>query len=379
MGMLSPVVYDVTVSNLKGESATDLAVSIDGDKNILNLGDNVKLTITALNRGPRSADVKVDYQIPSALKFLSSNGTGIYDSVCGVWDVGILPAGGVVSLELILQSVVWGSASNIATVYSNLPDLDIADNYVVYDVVVSEQVADIPLVVLPVDPPFNPQMPPGSGGGSGGSSCSSGNSTGLSTPDNQLARDVRGVRDAVTQDKLDQSVIPDWKPGQDETQRGPKDNSDDDASIWVYILTASVVLLGALALKFRGAISEYLLSLWQSITNAMNTLWTVMQYFGVALKDLFIAMIRSYLPPVLSELGIDSSVMGIWNLLNYIKFVLTPSIPGVFFIIARMLAQHFYTIFRIVSNPLYQFLGQMLSAKSWADFIDLIYNYINKK
>ncbi|MBM4241757.1 MAG: hypothetical protein FJ150_08875 [Euryarchaeota archaeon] len=63
-GTLSPLVYDVTISTLKGESATALAVSITGDKNVLNLGDNVKLTITAQNNGPHSADVKVNHKIP---------------------------------------------------------------------------------------------------------------------------------------------------------------------------------------------------------------------------------------------------------------------------------------------------------------------------
>jgi len=282
------MVYDITISTLKGESATDLAVSMDGDKDVLNLGDNVKLTITAFNKGPRSADVKVDYQIPSALKLLSSNGAGVYDTVSGVWDVGILPAGGFVSLELFMQSVVWGFASNVVTVYSNLPDVDVVDNRAVYDVVVLEQVADIPLVILPVDPPFNPQIPPGSGGdsgggaggsgGSGGSDGSggspgSGNSGGASTPKTQLDRDITGVREAVSSGEVNKP-LPEWnlthgKPDEDE-------KLNEEWKSFLIKFTGEILFYALLS----AVPNEYLRGLTNAITNSFKTLGNIARYLG---------------------------------------------------------------------------------------------------
>jgi len=273
------MVYDITISTLKGESATDLAVSMDGDKDVLNLGDNVKLTITAFNKGPRSADVKVDYQIPSALKLLSSNGAGVYDTVSGVWDVGILPAGGFVSLELFMQSVVWGFASNVVTVYSNLPDMDPRDNHAGCDVVVSEQVADIPLVVLPVDPPFNPQIPPGSGGGdsgggsggSGGGSPGSGDSGGASALKTQLDRDIEGVRGVVGSGKADKPV-PAWNltPGE------PDEELNEEWKSFLIKFTGEIIFYAILS----AIPNEYLRGLTNAITNSFKTLANIARYFG---------------------------------------------------------------------------------------------------
>jgi hypothetical protein len=58
----SPVVYDVTVNTLDSTAlTTDLGVSITGNQSSLNVGETVKLIIIAVNNGPNSAGVKVNY------------------------------------------------------------------------------------------------------------------------------------------------------------------------------------------------------------------------------------------------------------------------------------------------------------------------------
>ncbi|MGF7117394.1 hypothetical protein [Methanobacterium oryzae] len=123
-GTYSPVVYDLTVKNLDSNAAAaDLGVTITGDKNSLNLGEKVKLTITAFNDGPKSANVKVNYRIPFGLKLLSSQGQGVYDPGTGVWSVGILNKEGNATVELVLQAVNDGYFVNIVNVYGDLASI----------------------------------------------------------------------------------------------------------------------------------------------------------------------------------------------------------------------------------------------------------------
>jgi hypothetical protein len=168
----SPVVYDVTVNTLDSAAlTTDLGVSITGNKSSLNVGGTVKLTVKAFNNGPNGASVEVNYKIPIGLKLLSSQGAGTYDPETGVWSVGILPAGGNVTLELTLQANNAGAIVNTATVYSDLPDLNPLNNQAGFNLVTNApNVEDIPedeLNGLPytfppdIKPPTPPTPPPG--------------------------------------------------------------------------------------------------------------------------------------------------------------------------------------------------------------------------
>ncbi len=171
----SPVVYDVTVNTLDSTAlTTDLGVTITGNKNTLNLGDTVKLAVTAFNNGPTpSASVKVNYKIPLGLKLLSYNGAGTYDSSTGIWSVGTLPVGGDATMELILQSNNAGSIVNTATVYSDLPDLNPLNNQAGFNLVANapdlEDIPDgelnglpytFPPDIKPPNPPTPPDTPP---------------------------------------------------------------------------------------------------------------------------------------------------------------------------------------------------------------------------
>jgi uncharacterized repeat protein (TIGR01451 family) len=201
-------------------ATTDLGVGITGDKSSLNIGDTVKLTINAFNNGLNPANVKVNYKIPFGLKLLSSQGTGTYDSNTGIWDIGVLPAGENATIELTLQVNNAGSLVNTATVYSNLPDLNPADNQATYNLAANDpNLGDIPSgglnglpYTFPDDvKPSDPGNGSGSSGGSGGSGESGGsggsgpggngpggsNPGPSSPPTSQLGRDIAGVRDIV--------------------------------------------------------------------------------------------------------------------------------------------------------------------------------------
>jgi hypothetical protein len=54
------------------------------------------------------------------LKLLSSQGPGVYDSVSGVWNAGLLLVNDSVSLDLVLQAVNTGYFVNLVSVYGDL-------------------------------------------------------------------------------------------------------------------------------------------------------------------------------------------------------------------------------------------------------------------
>ncbi|MEN4017179.1 MAG: DUF11 domain-containing protein [Methanobacterium sp.] len=205
-------------------------MTITGDKNSLNVGDTVKLTITSLNNGPKSADIKVDYKISFGLKLLSSQGTGTYDSETGVWNVGILPAGGNATMELTLQTNNAGHFINLVSVYGDLAlfstkslsgvvrafsvkaasvgDPNPGNNQASYDITSIDPVQtadtntftyDFPPVTPPTQPqpPNNPPTPPGP-------TPPEPQPPGPTPPNNssqptgQLGRDILTVRDVVS-------------------------------------------------------------------------------------------------------------------------------------------------------------------------------------
>ena len=115
------MIYDISVNALNITSeATDLAVNITGNATSLGIGDTVHLIISLSNLGPKQCDAKLNYKIPVGLKLLSSQGPGVYDSVSGVWDAGLLLVNDTVSLDLVLQATNIGYFVNLVSVYGDL-------------------------------------------------------------------------------------------------------------------------------------------------------------------------------------------------------------------------------------------------------------------
>jgi uncharacterized repeat protein (TIGR01451 family) len=297
----SPVVYDVTVSTLDSTVlVTDLGVSITGNQSSLNVGETVKLTIIARNEGPNPANVKVNYKIPLGLKLLSYNGAGTYDSSTGIWSVGILPAGGNVTLELTLQANNAGAIVNTAIVYSDLSDLNPLNNQAGFNLVTNAlDLDDIPggelnglLYTFPPDikppnpptPPDTPLLPPIPP------------TPGPTPPDNppippnpnppaepqkpstQLGRDIAGVRQAVSSGNTEENV-PEWTgdPGPEFTQ--------EEYEGWVKTmlkLSVEVIAFGIIEFTPSGgsASGEYLQGIKNAFLNNFRTLNTITKYFG---------------------------------------------------------------------------------------------------
>jgi hypothetical protein len=274
-------------------------VTITGDKNTLNLGDTVKLTITSLNNGPKSVDVKVDYKIPFGLKLLSSQGTGTYDSSTGIWNVGILPAGGNATTELILQANNAGSIVNTVVIYSDLPDLNPADNQARFNLVANAQdVEDIPdgelnglHYTFPDDirPPNNPPtpsdtpptpeppippLPPGPGPTPPDNPPIPPNPNPPAEPQKpltQLGRDIAGVRQAVSSGTIN---IPEWNLTLDDGSEDEK--SEEEWESFLIEFAGELIFYAALSLIPH----EYIQQVKNAFLNSFEVLGNIARYFG---------------------------------------------------------------------------------------------------
>jgi hypothetical protein len=293
------VIYDISVNALnKSSEATDLAVNITGNASSVDIGDTVHLVISLSNLGPKSCDAKLNYKIPVGLKLLSSQGPGVYDSVSGVWNAGVLLVNDSVSLDLVLQAVNTGYFVNLVSVYGDLTstharaivpvvkvfngkwrssaamgDSNSGNNVASYIVEVRSVNApsidsfdynwpdDVPPVPnspsgpeSPQDDPQKPQNPPKP-----------------SKPSNdQLPRDINSVRDIVS--GVEGAKIADWNL--EVAQPAPDD--------WETLSNTFDVAMGLLYLSnlFRGpGGTEYLQEVKNGMANAMSGIKMASKYF----------------------------------------------------------------------------------------------------
>jgi uncharacterized repeat protein (TIGR01451 family) len=317
----SPVVYDVTVNTLDSTAlTTDLGVTITGNQSSLNVGDTVKLTVTAFNNGPNSASVKVNYKIPIGLKLLSSQGTGTYDSDTGIWNVGVLPAGGDATMELILQVNNAGYFVNLVSIYgdlalfstkslssflkrvvkawsvkaaSSMPDSNPGNNQARYDLTSVDPGQTSNANILPYDfpdnikppnqdnspkkpddpllPPDKPPEPP---------------DYGPLYPKTQLDRDVAAVREAISRGELNKSVLPKWNLTTEE-----KVDDWETFSMMVDI-AAELLYIGSIA-STPGS-GEYLQQVKNGMIEAMSSLKMAARYFTTNPRKAFDLLKRGF-------------------------------------------------------------------------------------
>jgi hypothetical protein len=207
------VVYDISVNALNITSeATDLAVNITGNASSVDIGDTVHLVISLSNLGPRVCDAKLNYKIPVGLKLLSSQGPGVYDSVSGVWNAGVLLVNDSVSLDLVLQVLGAGVYSHVVDVFDSL---NVSNNHMVWSMVCASVLGNVTPTIVSSSA-FDGLKPinnggSGNGGGSGGSggSGNDGNDQndnqkpdekpkpGVKKGNDQLYRDQMYIRDYV--------------------------------------------------------------------------------------------------------------------------------------------------------------------------------------
>ena len=91
---VDPVTSNDSASAAVSCCTADIAVSKTVDNLTPNFGSNVTYTVTATNNGPADATgLQLTDQLPAGLVYSSSTVPGVttYDSVSGVWNIGLLP------------------------------------------------------------------------------------------------------------------------------------------------------------------------------------------------------------------------------------------------------------------------------------------------
>ena len=85
--------------------SADLSLTQTIDTNSPNVGDDIRLTLTLANAGPDTAtSVVVGEQLPDGLAFVSATASaGSYDSAQGRWNVGPVPVGAPLTLEIVAK------------------------------------------------------------------------------------------------------------------------------------------------------------------------------------------------------------------------------------------------------------------------------------
>lgn len=96
----------------------DLSVTKVVDDAFPELNDDVTFTVTLSNDGPDEArGVVVRDQLPYGLSFVSATpSTGTYDENTGFWDIGDVPVGSSITLELVATVIVSNLLENVAQV-----------------------------------------------------------------------------------------------------------------------------------------------------------------------------------------------------------------------------------------------------------------------
>jgi len=92
---------------------------------VVQLGDQVIFSVQVSNSGPQNATgLTVLDQLPSCYTYLSDN-QGTYDPVSGIWDIGTLPVGQTVLLQIFATINCDTDITNVAEVYTqNETDTD---------------------------------------------------------------------------------------------------------------------------------------------------------------------------------------------------------------------------------------------------------------
>uniref|UniRef100_UPI00106C07FE DUF11 domain-containing protein n=4 Tax=Flavobacterium psychrophilum TaxID=96345 RepID=UPI00106C07FE len=137
--------YDsgVFIDMMEGMINTDLAVTNTVSSMSPQIGCDVTFTLTASNAGPGNAtNTKVTDLLPSGYTFVSATpSAGTYNSVTGVWDVGLLNIGAVPTLQIVATVNPSGVYLNTATIASG----DIVDINATND---SSSVTPVPTVAI---------------------------------------------------------------------------------------------------------------------------------------------------------------------------------------------------------------------------------------
>jgi uncharacterized repeat protein (TIGR01451 family) len=360
---ISPILYDLTITPLPEDPVepieeVDLVASITTDNYTPQINDTVKIILNVGNNGPNNAsNVNATYKLPFGMEYLSSNGN--YDVQTGLWTVGNLNSGSSATLEILAKILNTGSLVNVGTVTgseydpypaNNRAELTLNVPYVDPDNQIPEIPSNLPdngIATLPPipniedlldldiyqpgtnpEPPNNPPNPPGPDtpdptppGPNPPNPGPNPNPTDpnlgpSNTPNTQLARDIRGVRAAVSTGNFEEN-IPEWNLTFDEASNVTEDNSKENEEWKSFLLKfAGEVIFFAIVAAIP---NEYLQQVGNAFANTFKVLGDIARYFGYGKQVKQIAQLWERSKVTLQNPAAESYISKWSTLMKYLE------------------------------------------------------------
>ena len=133
-----------------------MAITIEPDVPVVNVGDEIEFTVTVVNNGPDTAiNTVARVMLPEELRLLDFEPSkGTYDPETGIWEIGELAPGEEVTLLLLTKALAPGKFVVAVTVKCNNVETDYSNNDDDTEVEVIE-----PMPPIEPDEPVEPDTP----------------------------------------------------------------------------------------------------------------------------------------------------------------------------------------------------------------------------
>ena len=160
--VVSSETYDPNESNnydnssIKVIAIADLMLIKDANVTKVHVGDKFSYIITVINNGPDTAvNARVYDLLPKGLELLGFEASkGDFDPAAGIWRIGDMKNGEVVTLIINVKALVTGKIINEAYVESDTFDNDTSNNKDSATVIVIKEHKPIPPYIIPTGNPL---------------------------------------------------------------------------------------------------------------------------------------------------------------------------------------------------------------------------------
>ena len=143
-------------SSIKVIAVADLMLIKDANVTKVHVGDKFSYIITVINNGPDTAvNARVYDLLPKGLELLGFEASkGDFDPAAGIWRIGDMENGEVVTLIINVKALVTGKIINEAYVESDTFDNDTSNNKDSATVIVIKEHKPIPPYIIPTGNPL---------------------------------------------------------------------------------------------------------------------------------------------------------------------------------------------------------------------------------
>ena len=131
----SAIEFDPNLTNNRANvtisvpASADIAVTKTVNNATPDYLGNVVFTVTVTNNGPDDATgVSLSDLLPTGLNWISDDSSGTYDHVTGIWTIGNLNNGSMVTLNIVALVNQTGIITNVANGSSDLYDWNLTNN-----------------------------------------------------------------------------------------------------------------------------------------------------------------------------------------------------------------------------------------------------------